>query len=830
MTAESAPGPALPAVRVEAVADALYRLLPAHVRQVDRASGGALRALFGVLALPSAEIDAETDAFYDALFVETAGESALPAIASLVGATPLRPMPEGSSVEQRAYVANTVRYRRGKGTARVLEALAGDVTGLGAIVVEYFQRLSRLNHLIDVRPERPGTAAIVDGGTAARAGSAFDTLPRLLDVRPVTPARPRRPAGRHGITTVGIHVVRPVVPIFPAPASEQSSATIPPEALSGVPVARSWVVGGTAHPGYFQLAAQPGAVLRLFSSDRRADAAGGRLQARDVADRLQRLPLHRETDELRRATLEGRPARLPERRWFDDRGQPFSVYLRQATETAFTRVPPAQVRIANLEAPPATPGARPAAQLEYAWFGPGPTAPVPGSGKHPIACAVDPVTGRLIVAEPAAGSSDVVEVRVAYGTGLGLAIGAGAQDRGDADQPFEIRDAGGTTDLVWVVDPTRPVAGSAETGSRTVPSLAAALAESAAQGAGRRSFVLLGRCDLEGAPGGASTMDVTLPADSEIHLVAAEWRAPKPVPGVPADAALRGFIIRRDRRFTVDAPLRVTRGSGAATAQAGRLVLDGLELTQGMKLAAGSVSAVELRYVTLRSPGKTALTATGSLTPVRISVDSSICGPIRLGTATIQVSGELDIRDSVVTADAAGGYTITAPGLDCALCNVTVLGQSAMRALTATNTIFTAAVVVTRRQTGCVRYSFVPAESATPRAFRCQPTLALAEAAQAKGAPLTTDEAETVRLSVQPVLMDVSADEPTLAMLHPLCPAAIRTGGEDECEMGAFARAAFGIAAANLVSLLDDFLPVALEAGVIDDTRSAAVAARRNLP
>ncbi|MFU8874982.1 hypothetical protein [Micromonospora sp. SL4-19] len=829
MTNQSASGAAPPAARVEAVADALYRLLPAHVRQVDMSSGGALRALFGVLALPSAEIDAETDAFYDALFVETAGESALPAIASLVGAAPLRPLPD-SPLGQRAYIANTVRYRRGKGTARVLEALAADVSGLGAVVVEYFQRLSRLNHLIDVRPDRPGTATLVDGGTMSRAGSAFDTLPRLLDIRPISRARPGRTTGRHGITAVGIHLVRPVVPHFPAPDRRPSSQMLPPQDVSGVPVARPWVVAGTAHPGYFQLAAQPGAALRLFSPDRRTDAAGGRLQARDLADRLQRLPLHRETDELRRASLEERPARLPGRPWFDERGQPFTVYLRRATETAFTRVPPAQVLIANLETPPPASGARPAAELEYAWFGPGPAAPVPGKGKHPIACAVDPVTGRLMVAEPGSGASDVAEVRVAYGTGLGRAIGAGAQDRGDPDQPFEIRDAGGMTDLVWVVDPTRQAAGSAETGSRTVPSLAAALAEAAVQGAKRRSFVLLGRCDLEGAPGGASTMGVTLPAESEIHLVAAEWRAPKPVPGVPADAALRGFIIRRERRFTVDAPLRVTRGSGPATAQAGRLVLDGLELTQGLKLAVGSVSAVDLRYVTLRSPGRTALTATGSLPPVRISVDSSICGPIRLGTATTQVSGELDIRDSVVTADGAGGDTIAAPGLDCALCNVTVLGPSAMRALSATNTIFTAAVTVTRRQTGCVRYSFVPAGSATPRAFRCQPALTLADTAAAKGAPLTPDEAASLRLSVQPVLMDVTADEPALAMLHPLCPDAIRTGGEGECEMGAFARAAFGIATANLVSLLDDFLPVALEAGVIDDTRSAAVAARRNLP
>jgi hypothetical protein len=793
--------------RVEDVADALYALLPAHVRQVDETTGGSLRALCSVLALPSAEIDAETDAFYDALFVETAGPAALEAIAALVAATPLRPMPAGSALDQRAYVANTVRYRRGKGTARVIEALAADVTGLGAVAVEYFQRLARCQHLLDVRPERPGTAHLVDGVTTARAGGAFDPLPRLLDVRPVTRRHRDRPVGRHGITAVGVHVVRPVVPAFPAPTD------LTPAALAGVPAARPWIVAGAARPGLYQLAAQPGAPLRLFAPDRRADAGGGRLPDRDLGDRLQRLPLHRETDELRRAAVEGRPARLPTRPWFDDAGAPFTVFLRRDGATDFERVPPARVRIANLEAPPV---ARPPAQLAY------PT------GAHPLACALDPVTGRIVVAEPPQGTADAVEVRVAYGTGLGRAIGAGAADRGDPGLPFGIHDAGAAADLVWVVDPTRPAGGAATQAGRVVATLADALAEVAAQGAGRRSFVLLTRCDVEGTAGGVP-MVAELPADSEIHLVAARWQAPRPVAGVAPDQGLRGFVIRNARRFTLDAPLQVVRGTGPAGVPAGRLVLDGVELTRGLRLAANAVAALDLRFVTVRSPGGIAVRATGSLTAVRVTVEASICGPVRLGTAG-SVTGRIDVRGSVLDTDGAAGDALTAPDLDCSLCDVTVIGPSSMRSLEATNVIFMRPVVVMRRQSGCVRYSFVPAGSATPRAFRCQPALAVDAAAEVKAAPLTAGEVTAAQLSVQPVLMDVSADEPTYALLHPLCPEEVRSGGDGDAEMGAFARAAFGIATANLVSLFDDYLPVALEAGVIDDTRSAAVAHRRNVP
>jgi hypothetical protein len=533
---------------------------------------------------------------------------------------------------------------------------------------------------------------------------------------------------------------------------------------------------------------------------------------------------------LRRAAVEGRQSKLGKRPWFDGIGQPFTVYVRRVGESVFSSVDPASLRIVNLEDPPAAMGARPAATQPYTWFEAGDTAPEVRTGSYPIVCAIDPVTGRIVMALPPSGTTDVEEVRVAHAIGRGRAIGAGAQERGHHELPFEIRDVGDSPDLVWIVDPSHPTGGSAETGSRTVPRLADALAEVAAQGAGHRSFVLLTHCDFEGAPTGSTSLELMVPAASEVQVVAAEWRTPATIPGVPADPELRGFIVRRERRFTMDAPLRVARGSGPASAEAGRVLLDGLELTKGMRLGVRSVSHLTLRHLTLRSPGAVALTATGTLAATKIAVDASICGPIRLGTDAAPVSGALTVCDSIIAVDGASGEAITAPGLDCTLRNVTVLGPSSSRAITTTNVVFTEPVTVTRRQSGCVRYSFVPEGSTIPRTFRSQPGLALGEAEAAKGTALTSDEATTVQLSIEPVLMDDSLDEPTLAMLHPLCPDAIRLGGEDECEMGAFARSAFGIASANLSSLFDDYVPTALQVGIIDDTRSAAIASRRDVP
>ena len=48
--------------------------------------------------------------------------------------------------------------------------------------------------------------------------------------------------------------------------------------------------------------------------------------------------------------------------------------------------------------------------------------------------------------------------------------------------------------------------------------------------------------------------------------------------------------------------------------------------------------------------------------------------------------------------------------------------------------------------------------------------------------------------------------------------------------MGAFAFNAEGLRLANLAALFDTYVPFGLEAATIDDTRSAAVAARRFRP
>jgi hypothetical protein len=807
--------------RKEAETERLYALLPSHIRTTDAANGWALKALMELFASGAVEIDTEIDTLYDAMFAETAPEEGLRDIAALVAAETLRPLPEGAKHSARAFVANTIRYRRGKGTARVLEALAADVGGFSGIAVEYFMRLARLQNLIDVREERPGTANLGPGTTAANTATAFDILPRLVDFRSIDQSK-----GRHHVPNVGVHIVRPVAPVFPAPPD---SSAIQAHLLAGVPLARPWTISGVAHPGYFQIAALPERKLRLFNPDRRSQDTTSRVVESDLGDRLKRLPLHLETEELRHAMLESRAPQLDDSPWFNDKGQPFTIFLGRtvAGKMIFNRVAPDEVRIANLDVAPTPAGNRPEAQRAHSWFTGGVPAAVRQNGNSPIKCGFDPVTGRLIVAKPGA-NADVEQVRIAYAYGLGAAIGAGPQDRNTADVPFEIRDTSSVKSLVWVVDASGDNSGAAIPGVFPVASLDAALIQWTAQGAGKRGFIVLVSCDREGLTGAQTEISVKVHPASELHIVSARWVPRKQVAGLPVDPDRKGYIVRKERRFTIDAPLQLL--PAAMGKKGGRLVLDGLELTQGLLINARATSELLARHCTVRLPKGEAITSTAALEGMEIAIEHSLVGRIRLDFGTAGAVGKLHISNSVISNDEAVAETITARDIDTEMSNVAIFGTSSFKSIEATNVIFAGVATAVRTQSGCVRYSSIAQGSNMPRRFRCQPDIAISAVTSAKGSTLTADEKLSAILGVKPIFLDESLDEPTVAMLHPLCADGIWKGGEGETEMGGFSNAAAALRMGNIRSLFDDYVPFGLAAGLIDDTRSTKVAERRNRP
>ena len=145
-------------------ADTLYQLLPAIYRIRDAEQSGALRALCEVLAEDIAVLRENLDQLYDDQFIETCADWVAPYIGDLIGYRTLHAVTTRTR-SARAEVANTIAYRRRKGTATVLEQLARDVTGWNARVVEFFS-VARNQSIHE--PPAPGQSC---HGRSAKLGS-----------------------------------------------------------------------------------------------------------------------------------------------------------------------------------------------------------------------------------------------------------------------------------------------------------------------------------------------------------------------------------------------------------------------------------------------------------------------------------------------------------------------------------------------------------------------------------------------------------------------------------------------------------------------------------
>ena len=129
----------------------------------------------------------------------------LPYLAELIG---LRGLPSGSGtgLTPRAEVANTIGYRRRKGTAAVLEQVARDVTGWPTRAVEFFELIAASQNVNHVRPANLAYAPIrdarADGARRLRRSSGCPERP--TSPTPSTSGGSAAAAGRYNIGNVGL--------------------------------------------------------------------------------------------------------------------------------------------------------------------------------------------------------------------------------------------------------------------------------------------------------------------------------------------------------------------------------------------------------------------------------------------------------------------------------------------------------------------------------------------------------------------------------------------------------------------------------------------------
>ena len=183
-------------------ADKLYQLLPALYRIRDTEQGGALRALCEVLAEDIAVLRENLDQLYDDQFIETCADWVAPYIGDLIGYRTLHAVTERTR-SARAEVANTIAYRRRKGTATVLEQLARDVTGWNARVVEFFQWLETSQYMNHVRPTNLVTVDLRNWEALERRDTAFNGIAHSVDMRRIETQQ-----GRYNIPNIGLFLWR----------------------------------------------------------------------------------------------------------------------------------------------------------------------------------------------------------------------------------------------------------------------------------------------------------------------------------------------------------------------------------------------------------------------------------------------------------------------------------------------------------------------------------------------------------------------------------------------------------------------------------------------
>jgi hypothetical protein len=208
--------------------DRLYELMPVVYRLRDADRGYPLRALLQVISEQVNLVEADISQLYENWFIETCQEWAVPYIGSLIGYTPLvdvsllgnvakaRGRAQESLLIPRREVANTISFRRRKGTLSLLEDLSRGVGGWPAHAVEFYRLLGVTQNINYLHLDRGQTVDVRDGDALDNLGGPFDEVAHTVDVRRISSHRAR---GTMNIPEVGVFVWRlRSYPVTMAPA------------------------------------------------------------------------------------------------------------------------------------------------------------------------------------------------------------------------------------------------------------------------------------------------------------------------------------------------------------------------------------------------------------------------------------------------------------------------------------------------------------------------------------------------------------------------------------------------------------------------------------
>jgi hypothetical protein len=728
--------------------DRLFKLLPTVYQLRDADNSWQLRALLQVMTQQANAIEADISQLYENWFIETCQEWVVPYIGDLIGYRPGRtgmdaPGPvtikdelREKFVIPRREVANTIRFRRRKGTLAVLSELSRAVADWPARAVEFY-KLLLLNQAIDfLRLNRGHIADLRDNDELDLLNGTFDEMGHTVDVRRTGS---RHDSGRFNVPSVGLFVWR----------------------------LRSYSI--TYTPAYcyesagdnfflFSVLGNDSPLFTAPAADPHQCSEAGLLNVPE--------PIRRRAFAVKKQDVE--PGEEPGKWGYYGENKSFAIYAPDWPKpNAPQPIPVDCIVPTNLS----------------------------GWKYHPKKdhVAVDPETGRIsfpVRQLPKSG------VWVSYHYGFSADMGGGEYHRAlSQSEPCTIYRVGA---------------------KETNNSIAKALA--------RWTEDKPAKAVVEIVDGGVYTESPTISLAKDQYLQ------------IRAVSGKRPVLRLLDTLTNMPDALSVTGEEGSW------FVLDGIVVTGRGLVVKGDLAGAALRHVTLvpgwgvqcscepLHAGEPSVEIEDSVTCV--TLQHSIVGPI----VVIRNQATLDplllqISDSIVDATHADHAAIYDAETGMAFAELSILRCTVFGAVQvhsvklAENSIFDGQICVQRGQTGCIRFCYVPPGSITPRRYECQPDMV--EAAARAAVLKTNPDALPVQIAAAQAAEDLRVRPqfngrryglPIYCQLSDLCAVEIRTGADDESEMGVFHDLFQPQREANLQARLKEFVPAAMDASIFHAT------------
>lgn len=737
----------------------LYDLLPAYYRVIDDEHELPLKALAEILAREAGVVEDNINQLYENWFIETCEEWVVPYIGDLLGVRNIHEV-EGVVFSRRAYVANTLGYRRRKGTGLMLEQLAMDVTGWRAKVVEFFQLLAATQNMNHVRLHSLATPDMRNMNALDLLNTAFDTHSHTIDV-----GRISKGLGKYNISNIGIYLWR----LQAYPMKKTDARKIEQQA-------------GMLGEGY--TFSPLGLDTQLFNHPQTEEDITHLAEEINVPGFLRRRALHDELERARQTLADGG---TPEYVFLRGDTPAFNLYVNGNTDP----VPKEEIVICNLVNWKQAPATKTYKKVE-----------TDGSVSEiilPITAAVDPVLGRITFSDPGAVSA----LQVDHNYGFSGDLGGGPYDRRrslEALQPDRIN---------WQVGVSKDH--SAVAGETVHPTLQAAISEWNGLAAAPRVglITIMDNRSYEEDLSGA--FRIRIGEGQQLYIIAAGWPL-KVTSGVPERKT--GTFNPEDLRPHIKSDWEMEGTAPAGSPNGGGITINGLLIEGKVTVVQGNLDHCTMQHCTL-VPYMGGLESDIQDIGTNVTLQRSICGPVRVHSS----GAFLQVEECLI--DVKTGDAVSVPNGQLAFRNSTIWGKVIARSLDAENSIFNDLILAARRQAGCVRFCYLPIDSISPRRYRCQPELEIQTILKEREeqGPLSNAEKQKIRNAVLnrvfPVFNSNDYGHHAYGQLGSATPVQITTGADNASEMGAFNFLQQPQREANLHIVLEEYLRLGLEAGII---------------